>query len=290
MFGYIRTDEPYLYKKDEVLYRAVYCGLCKSIGKLCGQFARFGLTYDVTFLSVLLHNLSDTDVKIKKQRCVAHWIKRRNIALPDRISENMAALNVILCYYKAIDDYNDTGKRGIKSAIFRKGYRRAVRKFPETEKLVSECYERLSRLEKEKCPSPDIAADPFSVLAAKLSDLVLGDRATEHTHNTFYFLGKWIYLIDALDDYDKDIKSGNYNAFALCYPDAKDGKTLLEKYKQEIFGLFNFVFLRLKEGCKNAQFYFNKDLAENVLMRGIPKRTDVVIKKYIDDDRGEKCP
>jgi hypothetical protein len=32
VFGYIRPDEPYLYKKDEVLYNAVYCGLCKSIG------------------------------------------------------------------------------------------------------------------------------------------------------------------------------------------------------------------------------------------------------------------
>ena len=67
MFGYIKTDEPYLYKKDEVLYKSMYCGLCKSIGNLCGQVARFGLTYDVAFLAVILHNIADKDVKIVKK-------------------------------------------------------------------------------------------------------------------------------------------------------------------------------------------------------------------------------
>ena len=289
MFGYIRTDEPYLYKKDEVLYNAVYCGLCKSIGRLCGQAARFGLTYDVTFLSVLLHNLSDTDVKIKKQRCAAHWIKRRNVALADGITEKMAALNVILCYYKALDDFVDTGKRGFRSVLFKSGYVRAKRRYPEIDKIVSDCYGRLSRLEKEKCSSVDIAADPFSVLSAELSALVLGEKSTEHTESTFYFLGKWIYLIDALDDFDKDVKSGNYNVFSLAYAGVKSGAELLAAHREEIFGTFNSVFYHLKEGYEKAEFYFNKDLAENVLMRGIPKRTDAVMKKYIDGERGEKC-
>ena len=149
MFGYIRTDEPYLYKKDEVLYGATYCGLCKSIGKLCGQTARIGLTYDVTFLSVLLHNLSDTDVKIERQRCVAHRIRKRNVALPDKISEAMAALNVILCYYKALDDIADTGKRGFKKALFRVGYDRASKAYPEIEGFVKKCYDDLSEIEAE---------------------------------------------------------------------------------------------------------------------------------------------
>ena len=78
MFGYIRPDDPFLYKKDDVLYNAMYCGLCKAIGKLCGQTARFGLTFDITFLSVLLHNLCDKDVKIEKKHCIAHMIKKKN--------------------------------------------------------------------------------------------------------------------------------------------------------------------------------------------------------------------
>ena len=67
MFGYIRPDIPYMYVKDGVLYKALYCGLCKSIGGSCGQRARMGLSYDMTFLSAILHNMMHCDVKIEKK-------------------------------------------------------------------------------------------------------------------------------------------------------------------------------------------------------------------------------
>ena len=53
MFGYLVPDKPYLYLKDDTLYKALYCGVCKSIGKVSGQRARFTLTYDIAFLSAI---------------------------------------------------------------------------------------------------------------------------------------------------------------------------------------------------------------------------------------------
>jgi len=288
VFGYIRTDDPYLYKKDDVLYNAVYCGLCKSIGKLCGQRARFGLTYDVAFLSVMLHNLSDTDVKIEKEHCIAHTIKKRNVAIPDSISEQMAALNVVLCYYKALDDYDDTGKGNFKKAIFSKGYKRAVSKFPEIGEMAKACYTELSKHEKNKVSSTDISADPFAKLSRNVSRFVLKDKSDEYTDKLFYYLGKWIYLIDALDDYERDVASGNYNVFVCSYGEG-DGKQLIEKHGDEIFATLNFVFKNLKDGLDNVKFYFNKDLIENVLLRGIPKKTDAIVKKYTSNMMEKKC-
>ena len=61
MFGYVRTDVPYLYIKDERLYKAMYCGVCKGIAQVCGHSARMGLSYDVTFLSVIMHNIIGID-------------------------------------------------------------------------------------------------------------------------------------------------------------------------------------------------------------------------------------
>lgn len=63
MFGYISPDRPYLFIKDETLYKALYCGVCKSIGAECGQMARSALTYDMAFMSALLHNIRGDDVK-----------------------------------------------------------------------------------------------------------------------------------------------------------------------------------------------------------------------------------
>ena len=110
MFGYVKTDMPYLYVKDTILYKAMYCGLCKSIGKTCGNKGRLLLNYDLTFLSVLLHNVMGLDVKIEKQRCIIHHVVKRPVAISDALTERIAALNVILAHYKLSDDVMDSGK------------------------------------------------------------------------------------------------------------------------------------------------------------------------------------
>ena len=112
MFGYIRYDLPNLFIKDFMLYKALYCGLCKGIGVSCGQRARLGLTYDVTFLSALLHNMMGIDVKIERKNCFEHAIRKRPIAAADDLTQELGALNTALAYQKAADD-NEPCKKPI---------------------------------------------------------------------------------------------------------------------------------------------------------------------------------
>ena len=107
MFGYLKPDNPYLYLKDDVLYKALYCGICKSIGLSCGQVSRFTLTYDMAFMSAIAHNVLGVDITINKERGIAHQIINRTVAKPDEISKMLGAVNVILAYYKVKDDILD---------------------------------------------------------------------------------------------------------------------------------------------------------------------------------------
>ena len=136
MFGYVKTDMPNMYVKDTILYKAMYCGLCKGLGKACGQKSRLVLNYDLTFLSVLLHNLANIDVKVEKQRCVIHPIRKKPIAEVDELTERIACLNVILAYYKLNDDVIDNDKGRLKRAFFNKAYKRAKQLEPELDKMV----------------------------------------------------------------------------------------------------------------------------------------------------------
>ena len=86
MFGYVRYDMPNLYIKDFMLYKAMYCGLCKGIGASCGQAARVGLTYDVAFLSALLHNIAGIDVTVEQAHCAENLIRKRTIAKLDELT------------------------------------------------------------------------------------------------------------------------------------------------------------------------------------------------------------
>lgn len=276
MFGYIQPDIPYLYFKDATLYKALYCGLCKSIGRSCGQTARFGLSYDMTFLSALLHNIKNTDVTIEKQRCVANIFTRRPMALDDGITKTVACLNTLLTYYKLTDDILDEHKGRISRAFFKRGYKKAKALHPDAAEIVKARMAELFELEKAECASLDMAADPFGLMIADLSDYCLGESATEYTRKLFYGVGKWVYLIDALDDYDKDVKKKNYNPFVSAYK-APTKDEMLAKNREEVDFVFKSVFAENAECLKNIRFYFNTDLTDNIILRGMPASTRKVM-------------
>ena len=151
MFGYIQPDAPYLFKKDEKLYQALYCGLCKSIGKGCGQCARTALTYDMAFMSALVHNIKQEDVIIKKVRCAIHWLKRRPVALVDDTTVLMGCVNTALAYYKLCDDKADGDRKGIFRHLYKKGLKRAAKKHKAAVEMVREFTAKQSELEKAGC-------------------------------------------------------------------------------------------------------------------------------------------
>lgn len=278
MFGYVRADTPYLYIKDDNLYRAMYCGVCKGIGQVCGHAARMGLSYDVTFLSVILHNIAGIDVKIEKSHCLTHCIRSRQMAEVDEMTRQLGALNTILVYYKYTDDIADGDKGRGKRLWFKKGFQKAKKAYPEIEKIVRENLAKQDKIEKEKVESVDRAADATANMLAEFSDYVLGDKKTLHTHNLFYAVGKWIYLIDALDDYDKDIKKGAYNPFALAYQ-AADRNALVQGEKgKEVAFIFHAIFFDIRENLSKIKFHFNRDLLDNILLRGIPATTQRVME------------
>lgn len=282
MFGYVRADTPYLYIKDDNLYRAMYCGVCKGIGQVCGQAARMGLSYDVTFLSVILHNIAGVDVKIEKSHCLTHCIRTRQMAEVDELTRRLGALNTALVYYKYTDDIQDGDKGRGKRLWFKRGFQKVKQKYPEIERIVRENLANQEKVEKAKTESLDRAADATANMLAEFSDYALGEKKTSATHNLFYAVGKWIYLIDALDDYDKDVKKGAYNPFALAFQ-ATCKKELLEgKSGEDVRYAFHALFFDIRENLSQIHFHFNRDLSDNILLRGLPATTKRVME-------GEDC-
>lgn len=281
MFGYVKTDRPNMYVKDTVLYGAMYCGLCKGIGKVCGQRARLVLNYDLTFLSVLLHNLKGLDAKIEKQRCVIHQIKKRPIAVPDELTHRIACLNVILARYKLNDDVVDNNKGRFKRAFLSKAYKRAKKLEPQIDSIVKKRYDELLALEKQGCDSVDIVADPFGMMMQEIVEMLMGEACDENVMSLAYHLGKWIYLIDALDDFDKDIKKNNFNVFVNMYKDVIKKSDLILTRQNELILIFASVLNKIAELSKLLKYKFNHDLTDNVLMRGLACQTKNIMENRI---------
>lgn len=278
MFGYVKTDLPNMYVKDTVLYKACYCGLCKSIGCVCGQRGRFALNYDLTFLSIFAHNVLGEDIQVNKERCAVHWITKRPVAKTDELTKRIASLNLILAYYKLRDDILDEKKGSGKSLFFSKACKKARKSQPVFDEIVKKHYSNLITLENNKCSSIDIVADSFGCMMQDIIKELLEEKADQSVIDLAYSLGKWIYLIDALDDFDKDKKKSNYNVFALEYPKVNTKQELLEFHGKEIVQIFGNVLNDLAEKNRNIQYNFNHDLIDNVLYKGLFAQTKMVME------------
>lgn len=272
MFGYIQPDVPYLFNKDEKLYQASYCGMCKSIGKVCGNMPKSALTYDVAFMSCLLHNIAACDMVVKKRRCALHIFKSRPMAKEDDISLMLGCLNTVLAYYKLVDDKDDGDLKGAFAFIYKRGYKKALARHPKIEEIISRSMSRQREIEGRKSAIIEEACEPSAEMMRDASAYVLGEYANEHTNALIYDIGKWIYLADAFDDYDKDVKKGRYNVLYNAFK-CKCKSEAVARNEQEINFIFNTLFADMRYHLSNIKFHFNHDLTDNIILRGIPLKT-----------------
>lgn len=287
MFGYINYDKQYLYFKDFDLYKAAYCGVCKSLGDTCGQISRMGLSYDSAFLSVIFHNVMNKDVEIADSSCVSNVFKKRPMAKPDEISNKVAAVNLMLCYYKTLDDIADEKKGGVANFFLKSAFKRVKKNYPDVYDIVDRNMKSQGEVENNATKSVDISADATANMLKELSRSILADSATEYTDQFFYALGKWIYLIDALDDYDTDLKKKSFNPFVNAYG-AKDKKTLVSEWEKDINFIFGTIFFDMREAMSKIKFHFNRDLIDNIVLRGLPLKTKSVMYPTDKKDNTKK--
>lgn len=288
MLGYVQIYKPDLKVREYEVYCGYYCGICKYIGKSYGQLPRMSLSYDAAFLAVLLDSVIDKPDEPVQEHCVAHHIKKRTVIRNESI-EYAGDLMLILAWYKLLDDANDEGKTSAKAAalLLRSIYKKLEAKHPSLCKGISENLSKLSALEEGKCASLDEAAEAF----AKIMEVMFREGATE-TCELFgqigYHMGKWIYLIDAMDDIEENVESGAYNPliyrfdFRGCVSgdEALAGETIAE-FKARIhdrveFNLFHYLAV-MNEKIQQLDIKKNKGIIENVIYFGMNRKTEEIL-------------
>ena len=281
MFGYVTPDKPFLYMKDYALYKSVYCGICKSLKENYGTMPRFTTNYDSVFLSLLLHNYLNIDYTIKRQNCILHPLRKRNIALNDDLTKQIVSLNVMLAYHKFTDDIIDGEgffKRLLRFIIVKRAYKKAKIYLPQANIIIYEEYSRLRTLEKSNEKSIDKVADCFAIMMEELCKTLLKEKSCIELERLFYNIGKWIYLIDALDDLEKDKKKKNYNPLIAAYGDYGDVKEFKDRIKDNLSFTFNCIFNVIEQDLNAMNFNFNTDVIRNILLKGLKSRTNMLME------------
>ena len=283
MFGYVRAHAPELRMAEYEYYRGAYCGLCRAMGKCTGQCSRFTLSYDFAFLALVRLSISGEKVSFKQKRCLAHPFKKRNsMDINDALCHSAYAA-ALLSYHKLKDDIADEkGAEKIKACLLilpAKRMRKKALKHDEFKKLdfsISENLQKLLDYERAGGESVDTPADIFGTLLSDIVAFGYDGKEQRLARNIGYHIGKWIYIVDALDDLDEDIKKKRYNPFEKMYKRALEAREL------------SLVADALKNELASAEAAFdlidhkdNERLGEiikNIIYLGMPNVVDKVIK------------
>ncbi len=275
MFGYVSINKANLTEEEYGAFTSYYCGVCKTTGDVATHTARLGLSYDITFLALVLGSVFN-EGEDREIRCPIHPQKKRRCRFSDKCIDYAAGVGVMLSYLKLLDDWHD--EKSIKAllgmAIFRRGYKRVVKILPLEYEIISRQLKELSRLEKEKSNSPDDVAEAFGkILEALLTPHFVKDKALRRKLQWLGLnLGRWIYLIDAVNDLETDIKKDNYNPF----------KEMGYKTKEECVRDMELSLTLNLDGIASAfeliDFKENRSLIGKIIYIGLKEKQQLIIK------------
>lgn len=218
MFGYIKCYKPELKIVEYESYRAIYCGLCKRLQESFGILSSFTLSYDFAFLSLIEASINDTPIKIEAaRRCTVNPLKKVSYCTNPEFLDYSCDVAMIMLYHKLKDNISDglfveRTKSRLALTQFTRSYKKCKYKHEELCKIVEHNMNIQRKVELLNTKSFDEASDP----SAKSLEYVFSQISSDPTQKRIlerlgYFLGRWVYLIDAVDDLESDEKNGCFN-------------------------------------------------------------------------------
>lgn len=272
MFGYVRINKMDLTFREFDVYKGYYCGLCKYLKQNHGEISRLSLNYDITFLILLLTSVYRPKSNITQEVCIANPIKKK-ARIVNEVTEYAASMNVLLTYYKLEDNLHDD--KGIKDIlayhIYKGKLKKAYEKYPEKADYIKNQLLVLQNLEESNSTDIDAVSNTFGNLMGEI--FAYKNDKYEHDLRIIGFnIGKYIYMLDAYEDLDKDIKKGRYNPF-IEYANKK------EELRKRVDKLISISLGHLAQSIDNLHIKFNTNIIENIIYSGVYLRYKNILNK-----------
>lgn len=266
MFGYVNINKMELKFREFYKYKGYYCGLCMSLKHNYSEFSRLTLNYDMTFLIILLSSLYEVENKVDNKRCIVHPIKKQLI-IQNEITDYAAAMNIMLAYYNCVDNWLD--EKDFKSLLFSKfintNYKKTVKLYEKKNDIIKESLNNIIALEKQNSSNIDEVSNEFGNLMGELM-VYKNDHWEKILRKIGFFLGKYIYILDAYLDFEKDKKNNSYNPFINM---KFDDRVNLDNYASEVL-MLNLSFLDAE--IDKLPLIKDKGIIDNIIYSGISNK------------------
>lgn len=283
MFGYININQKELSEESREAYQSYYCGLCRRLKTNCGAKGQMLLNYDMTFLIVLLTGLYELENQSSDILCALHPTKKRRVWL-NEATDYAAAMNLILAYHNLIDDWKDDRAYSKKAfaKMLDKDYHKVMEQYPRQVKAVEEYMKKTEKLEKRQEKNLDLAAGLSGEMLAEIF-CWKEDEWAEELRTMGFYMGKFIYLMDAFEDYDADVKKNAYNPLVFMEKEQEQDRDTWCKL------LLTSMMSECAKSFERLPILLHADILRNVLYSGVWTRYEYLqIKKRKTEEKAKK--
>lgn len=285
MFGYVRADKPEMKIKEYEAYKGLYCSLCKAMGKHFGLLSRLTLSYDITFLLLARLSFLGRVPEFNRGRCPFNPSKSCNYC--QNSNEELryaAAVSMMMFYFKVRDNISDSSffKRLVMYLILPWAslkYKKAKRLYGEVAQIIEQAMSSQAKIEASATASSDEAAHSSAEALGKITAYNI-ERGQGDIYRFGYAVGKWVYLTDAFDDIEGDLKSKSFNVFIKKY-NITDYSEITPEIKEEIRGTLNMCCGYFIEAYEKIQQKSLTPIMENIIYGGTEKTIETVLNKNL---------
>lgn len=283
MFGYININQKILTEENKKAYQAYYCGLCRRLKTNCGTKGQMLLDYDMTFMIVLLTGLYELTNEESEITCALHPTKRRTVWI-NEATDYAADMNLILAYHNLIDDWKDD-KAYSKKALAKmldKDYERVKEKYPRQVAAIEEYMRKTEEVERRNETNLDAVAGLTGEMVGEVF-CWHEDEWAEELRTLGFYMGKFIYIMDAYEDYDSDVRKKKYNPL----------KYTLKESKEDMDTFVRLVLTSMMSECAKSferlPILLHADILRNVLYSGVWSKYEILqMKKRKAEEKAKK--
>jgi hypothetical protein len=276
--------------KELEAFKAVYCGLCRTLGERFGAASRFTLSYDFTFAACVAAGVRGETLSPELHRCAFNPFVKRIMCTGGSSLDFAADCAVIMLHYKLIDNIQDNC--GVKKPLWSalkpltgKAYAKAASNLPKADEIIRAYIESQNALEAANENIPDKAAEPTALAMAGLFGMITEDEFIKRPLERMgYFIGKFCYIADALDDLEKDIQSGNYNVYALKYNITTQNKDSTKTAYESASDNLKMTAAECQKAANLIDFGGYTSIITNIITDGLNSSIVQVIQKK--EERG----
>lgn len=263
MFGYVNINRKELSEENRCVYQSYYCGLCQKLKEAAGRKGQMLLNYDMTFLVVLLTGLYEPKEELAEFTCGIHPTKKRKSRI-NEITDYAADMNIILSYQNFEDDWKDNRSYSRKAfaRMLGKDYNRIMTKYPRQVQAVETYIEELGRAEDAGETNIDVVSGLTGTMLGEIFAWK-EDMWAEELRYLGYYLGKFIYLMDAYEDYDADRKKNEYNIFAVQSRETRQDLDMFVRL------LLTSMMSECAKSFERLPILLHADILRNVLYSGV---------------------